>query len=73
MSKGIDHYSFNDKVHFKVEDVKQHMPDMKINTDLIIEKSEGGKRLMLVNEDALSEMTEFDKKVRQSLNFDPKR
>lgn len=59
ISKGINYYSFNDKVNLKVEDVKQPMPEMKIDADLIVEKPEDGKRLMLVNEDAILNMKDF--------------
>jgi hypothetical protein len=73
MSKVEKYYVFDGKPHFKVEDVKEFMPDMKINPAMIKEKSEEGKRLLLVSDDALSEMTEFDKKIRQSLHFNPKK
>lgn len=71
MSKRIEHYVFDGKVHFKVEDVKKHLPDMKINTTMIVEKSDKGQRMLLVNDEAITEMTEFDKKIAQSLNFKP--
>ena len=70
MEKKAKYYVFDGRPHFKVQDVKELMPDVKINPDMIIEKSDG-ERLFLVNEDALSPMTEFDKKIAQSLNFNP--
>lgn len=73
MSKGIEHYAFDGKIHFKVEDVKQYMPDMKIDTSMIKEKSENGIKLLLVSDEAISEMTEFDKKIVKLANFDAKK
>lgn len=60
-------------VYVTVQEIKDKFPDLKIDISQIRDhRDEKLGDVKLVPIDAISEMTEFDKKIRQSLNFNPK-
>jgi len=69
LKKGFRNLLHNGVTYFSVYDIKVAYADVKFDTGNAIQV--GGD--IYVTAEAVEQMTEFDKKIKQSLNFDPRK
>jgi hypothetical protein len=65
---GIRHLIIEKKYYFMIKEVKAKYVDVKIDTSKIL--TVGNE--VYIPADGIEQMTEFDKKIMQTLNFNPK-
>lgn len=69
---GIRHSIVDRKTYLYWEDVKEKVQDVMVHSaDILIHKIDG-KEIKLVRIEDIFEHTDFDKKIIQTLNFNPK-
>ena len=68
--KGVRSIFDEGEVYYYVEDIREKMPECKIDTDKIVRLPEGS---LIVEAQYVEYLTNFDKKVKQSLLFRPKK
>jgi hypothetical protein len=69
---GLNCHVIEKGIYFLVQDIKDKAPDYKIDPTQIVKLSPMGVEELFVEVEHIKPLTPFDRKIRQSLNFNPK-
>lgn len=69
IKEGIKHVSVDGEVYFSVAEIKSKFAEIKIDT----EKIENLSFKSYIKAENIEPYTEFDKKIQQALNFNPRK
>jgi len=63
---------YENELYFAVDDIREHYSDLKFPPDKVKKLPIGGVYANTIKILDIEQMTDFDKKILQTLNFNPK-
>lgn len=73
IKKGLRHMTYKGETYFPIKEILDNYPDARLNQGINAEARDFGNDFSLsVRAEDFVVMTEFDKKILKTLNFNPK-